>query len=84
MKVFILFWTKYYIDLTLNCIDKLQVLQWILIVLLSLVAGLFLFCYEGDLMLSLSDNNQDDVFGVLNSVLKYLHDLLNIDNIYFK
>ena len=26
-----------------------------------LVADLFLFCYEGDFMLSLSDNNQTDI-----------------------
>ena len=30
-----------------------------------LVADLFLFCYERDFMLSLSDNNQTDIFKVL-------------------
>ena len=32
-----------------------------------LVADLFLFCYERDLMLSLSDNNQADVVEAFNS-----------------
>ena len=30
-----------------------------------LVADLFLFCYERDFMLSLSDNNQTDIIEVL-------------------
>ena len=32
-----------------------------------LVADLFLFCYERDFMLSLSDNNQSDVIEAFNS-----------------
>ena len=32
-----------------------------------LVADLFLFCYERDCMLSLSDNNQSDIIGAFNS-----------------
>ena len=32
-----------------------------------LVADLFLFCYERDFMLSLSDNNQADVIEAFNS-----------------
>ena len=32
-----------------------------------LVAGLFLFCYDRDFMLSLSDNNQADVVEAFNS-----------------
>ena len=48
-----------------------------------LVADLFLFCYERDFMLSLSDNNQADVVKALNSTSRYLDDLLNIDNPYF-
>ena len=31
-----------------------------------LVADLFLFCYERDLMLSLSDNNQTDIIEAFN------------------
>ena len=47
-----------------------------------LVADLFLFCYERDFMLSLSDNNQADIIEAFNSTSKYLDDLLNIDNPY--
>ena len=35
-------------------------------------------------MLSLSVNNQTDVVEALNSTSRYLDDLLNIDNPYFK
>ena len=49
-----------------------------------LVADLFLFCYERDFMLSLSDNNQTDIFEAFNSTSRYLDDLLNIDNPYFE
>ena len=49
-----------------------------------LVADLFLFCYERDFMKFLSPENQADVIEAFNSTLKYLDDLLNIDNIYFE
>ena len=49
-----------------------------------LVADLFLFCYERDCMLSLSDNNQADIIEAFNSTSRYLDDLLNIDNPYFQ
>ena len=49
-----------------------------------LVADLFLFCYERDFMLSLSDNNQADVVETFNSTSRYLDDLFNIDNPYFE
>ena len=49
-----------------------------------LVAQLLLFCYERDFMLSLSDNNQTDNIEVFNSTIRYLDDLLNIDNPYFE
>ena len=49
-----------------------------------LVADLFLFCYERDFMLSLSDNNQTDIIEVFNFTSRYLDDLLNIDNPYFE
>ena len=48
------------------------------------VADLFLFCYERDFMLSLSDNNQTDVIEAFNSTSRYLDDLLNIDHPYFE
>ena len=44
----------------------------------------FLFCYERDFMLSLSDNNQTDIIEAFNPTFRYLDDLLNIDNPYFE
>ena len=35
-------------------------------------------------MLSLSDNNQDDIIEAFSSTSKYLDNLLNIDNPYFE
>ena len=49
-----------------------------------LVVDLFLFYYERDFMLSLSDNNQADIIEAFNSTSRYLDDLLNIDNPYFE
>ena len=49
-----------------------------------LVANLFLFCYERDFMLSLSDNNQTEIFEAFNSTFRYFDGLLNIDNPYFE
>ena len=48
-----------------------------------LVADLFLFCYERECMLSLSDNNPTDIIEAFNSTSWYLDNLLNIDNQYF-
>ena len=42
------------------------------------VAILFLFCYERDFMLSLSEDNQSVVIKAFNSTSRYLDDLLNI------
>ena len=47
------------------------------------VADLFLFCSKRDFMLSLSDNNQADVFEAFNSTSRYLDGLLKVDNPYF-
>ena len=41
-------------------------------------------CYERDLMVSHSDNNQADVIEAFNSTSRYLDNLLNIDNPYFE
>ena len=41
-----------------------------------LVAGLFLFCYERDFMMSLSTDKDTEI-------IEALDDLLNIDNVYF-
>ena len=44
-----------------------------------LVADLFLFCYERDFMLFLSDDNQSEVIEAFHST----SGLLNIDNTFF-
>ena len=49
-----------------------------------LAADLFLFCYERDFMLPLSDNNQTDIIEAFNSTSRSLDDLLNIDIPYFE
>ena len=49
-----------------------------------LVADLFLFCYERDFMLSLSDNYQADFIEAFNSTSRFFDGLLNIDNPYFE
>ena len=49
-----------------------------------LIAGLFLFCYERDFMMSLSDGTQVEVIEAFNSTSRYLDDLLNTDSPYFE
>ena len=49
-----------------------------------LVPDLFLFCYERDFMTSLSDVKQAEIIEAFKSTSRYLDDLLNIDNPYFK
>ena len=49
-----------------------------------LAADLFLFSYEREFMLSLSDNNKADVVEAFKSTSRYLYEFLNIDNHYFK
>ena len=44
-----------------------------------LVAYLFLFCYERDFVLSLSDKYQANVIEMFNSTSRYLDNFLNID-----
>ena len=48
-----------------------------------LVADLFLFCYERDFMMYLSDDKQADVIDAFNTSSRYLDDILNINNVYF-
>ena len=48
-----------------------------------LVADLFLFCYERDFMMYLSDNKQADIIDAFNTTSRYLDDILNINNVYF-
>ena len=75
-------------DRNSKCIDLIEGHYLEVVELLTncapLVADLFLFCYERDFMLSLSDNNQADIIEAFNSTSRYLDDLLNIDNPYFE
>ena len=48
-----------------------------------LVADLFLFCYERDFMMSLSDDKQTDIIDAFNTTSSYLDGILNINNVYF-
>ena len=50
----------------------------------TLVADWFLFCYERDFMISLSNDNQADIIDAFYSTSRYLDDLLNIDNPYLE
>ena len=43
----------------------------------------FLFCYERDFMMSLTDDKQADVIDAFNTTSKYLDNILNINNVYF-
>ena len=49
----------------------------------TLVADLFLFCYERDFMMYLSDDKHSDIIDDFNTTNRYLADILNINNIYF-
>ena len=40
----------------------------------KLIQDFFVFCYERDFMLSLSDNNQTDIIEAFNSTSRYLDD----------
>ena len=48
-----------------------------------LVADLFLFCYEREFMMSLSDDKQADVIDAFSTTSRYLDDILNNNNVYF-
>ena len=48
-----------------------------------LVAALFLFCYERDIMMSLTDDKQADVIGAFNTTSRFMDDILNINNVHF-
>ena len=48
-----------------------------------LVANLFLFSYERDFMMSLSDDKQADVIDAFNTTSRYMDDILNINIVYF-
>ena len=48
-----------------------------------LVADLFLWCYERDFMMSLSDDKQADIIDAFNTTSRYLDDIVNINKVYF-
>ena len=43
----------------------------------------FLFCYERDFMVSISDDKQADIIDDFNTTSRYLDDFININNVYF-
>ena len=49
----------------------------------TLVADSFLFCYERDFMMSLSDDKQADIIDAFITAFRYLGDILNTYNVYF-
>ena len=48
-----------------------------------LVANLFLFSYERDFMVSLSEDKQTDIINAFNITSRYLDDIFNNNNVYF-
>ena len=48
-----------------------------------MVANLFLYSYERDFIMSLSDKRQADIIDAFNTTFRYLDDILNINNVYF-
>ena len=48
-----------------------------------LVADLFLFCYDRDFIMSLSDDKQVDIVGAFNTTSRHLNGIQNMNNIYF-
>ena len=49
-----------------------------------LFADLFLFCYERDFMMSLSDDKQAEVIDAFNTIYRYLDEIINKNNVYFE
>ena len=49
-----------------------------------LVADSFLFCFERDFMMSLSDVKQADFIDAFNTTSRYLDDIFNINNVCFE
>ena len=49
----------------------------------TLVADLFLICYERDFMMSLSADKQADIIDAFKTTSRYLDDILYINYVYF-
>jgi len=45
-----------------------------------LVADVFLYCYERDIMLNLKSDTQSDIIKAFNNTSRYFDDIFNIDN----
>ena len=48
-----------------------------------LVVDLFLFCYEGDFIIFLFDDEEANVIDSVNSTSRYFDDISSINNVYF-
>jgi hypothetical protein len=49
----------------------------------TLIADLFLYCYEVDFMSSLSPTSHQDIIHAFNNISRYLDDILSMNNPYF-
>ena len=73
-QIFIRYGTKLYrqvvgIHLSTNCAP--------------FAADLFLFCYERDFKMAVSDDKQADVINAFNTTSRYSNDVLNINNVFY-
>ena len=76
-------WTTFLFNSASSCKDKKLVGISMGTNCAILVADLFLFCYERDLKISLSDDKQAEVIDAFNTTSPYLDGILNIYNAYF-
>ena len=83
VKLSLFFWIIFILDLALLTLYRQIMGIPMGINCAPLVADLFLFCFERDLILSLSGDKDAEVIEAFNSMSRYLDDLLNIDNTYF-
>ena len=61
----------------------LSIFEWPFYTGFTQIADLFLFCYEWDFKMSLSDEKQADIIDALNTTSRYLDDILKTINVYF-
>ena len=48
-----------------------------------LIADIFLFCYEREFMMPLSDDKQAHIIDAFKAPSRYLSDIVNINDVYF-
>ena len=63
VKMYVMRWSICWVGITMGTSCALQ------------VANLFLFYYERDLMMSLSDDKQADIIDTFNTAFRYLGDI---------